>query len=40
MATELKSALFRARRTLVQDAAGVVSLAAMLVVGLNLPSFF
>ena len=40
MISELRSALIRARRTLAQDAAGVVSLAAMLVVALNLPSFF
>lgn len=40
MTRELKSALIRTRATLAGDAAGVVSLVAMLVVGLNLPSFF
>mgnify|MGYP001769636941 CR=1 FL=1 len=40
MRDELQAALIRARRTLAQDAAGVVSLMAMLFVGLHLPSFF
>ncbi|MFN6951513.1 MAG: hypothetical protein ACK4NE_02820 [Albidovulum sp.] len=40
MALELKAALVRARATLVEDAAGVVSLAAILIVSLHLPSFF
>lgn len=39
MAREVKSALIRARGTLVQDAAGVLSLVAMLFVALYLPSF-
>jgi len=40
MTRELKSALIRARGTLIGDAAGVMSLGAMLFVGLHLPSFF
>lgn len=40
MTSELKSVLMRARGTLVGDAAGVMSLVAMLFVGLHLPSFF
>jgi len=40
MAREVKSALMRARGTLIEDAAGVVSLVAMLFVALHLPSFF
>lgn len=40
MLREVKSALIQARGTLIEDAAGVVSLAAMLVVALHLPSFF
>jgi len=40
MAREVRSALIRARGTLVQDAAGVLSLIAMLLVALHLPSIF
>lgn len=40
MARELRSALLRARGTLVEDAAGVLALVAMLFVALHLPSFF
>lgn len=37
MMTEIKSALVHAKGTLLQDAAGLMSLVAMLVIGLNLP---
>ncbi|MGB5869313.1 MAG: hypothetical protein WA784_10805 [Albidovulum sp.] len=37
MMTEIKSALAHAKGTLLQDAAGLMSLVAMLVIGLNLP---
>jgi hypothetical protein len=37
MMTDLKSALARARSSLLQDAVGLLSLVAMLVIGLNLP---
>jgi hypothetical protein len=40
MTRELKSVLIRTRGTLVEDAAGVIALVAMLFVGLHLPSFF
>ena len=40
MLTELKATLSRCAGTLVQDAAGVAALVAMLVVGLNLPMFY
>ncbi|HQU67460.1 MAG TPA: hypothetical protein PLI43_04625 [Albidovulum sp.] len=38
MAKELQSVILRNRSTLLRDGAGVVSLIAMLIVGLNLPS--
>ncbi len=38
MAKELKTVILRNRTTLLRDAAGVVSLVAMLIVGLNLPN--
>lgn len=38
MARDLKAVILRNRRTLPRDAAGVVSLVAMLVVGLHLPN--
>lgn len=38
MARELKTVILRNRTTLWRDAAGVVSLVAMLIVGLNLPN--
>lgn len=38
MQTDLKSVLLRARGTLAQDAAGLISLVLMLIVGLHLPS--
>ncbi|GAB4386954.1 hypothetical protein [Albidovulum sp.] len=38
MLTEITSALARARATLIGDLAGLVSLVAMLVVGLHLPA--
>ncbi len=38
MKTDLKSVLIRARGTLVQDTAGLLSLVLMLIVGLHLPS--
>lgn len=38
MAREIKSVILRNRATLARDAAGVVSLAAMLVVALHLPN--
>lgn len=38
MATELKTVILRNRATILRDAAGVVSLVAMLIVGLNLPT--
>ena len=37
--TDLKAAFARASNTLLQDAAGLLSLIAMLVIGLNLPDF-
>jgi hypothetical protein len=38
MVKELKSVILRNRVTMLRDAAGVVSLIAMLIVGLNLPN--
>lgn len=38
MAKELKSVILRNRATLLRDGAGVISLVAMLIVGLNLPN--
>ncbi|MDI3335155.1 hypothetical protein QKW60_01950 [Defluviimonas aestuarii] len=38
MKTDLKSVLIRARGTIAQDAAGLLSLVMMLIVGLHLPS--
>jgi hypothetical protein len=38
MAQELKTVILRNRTTLWRDGAGVVSLVAMLIVGLNLPN--
>jgi hypothetical protein len=37
MMTDLKSAFARAKGSILQDAVGLLSLVAMLVVGLNLP---
>lgn len=40
MMTDLKDLLARSSATILQDAAGAVSLAILLVVGLSLPSVF
>ena len=37
MMTDLKAAFARSSNTLLQDAAGLLSLIALLVIGLNLP---
>lgn len=38
MARDLKAVILRNRATLARDAAGVISLVAMLIVGLHLPT--
>jgi hypothetical protein len=40
MITDLKEVLARSSATILQDAAGAVSLAVLLVMGLSLPSVF